>query len=80
MGSPRDDDEDMLKTQDLFLGLMMPPDDMLTNQSGEDEQQDQFLQELRHIAGRPDPSLMQDYRLPIKQDIDFQLHTDDEKF
>ena len=37
MGSPRDDDEDMLKTQDLFLGLMMPPDDMLTNQSGEDE-------------------------------------------
>jgi hypothetical protein len=53
----------------------MPADDLLTNQSGEDEMQDQFLQELRHIAGRPDPSLMQDYRLPIKQDIDFQLNT-----
>jgi hypothetical protein len=40
MGSPRDDEEDMIKTQDLFLGLPMPEDDLLTNQSGEDEQQD----------------------------------------
>jgi hypothetical protein len=31
MGSPRDDEEDMIKTQDLFLGLPMPEDDLLTN-------------------------------------------------
>jgi len=64
--SQREEQQAMLYKTGDFLALPMAEDDNLSNLSGEDQRQDDFLASMMHVASKPDPSLMQKYRLPIK--------------
>lgn len=66
----------LYKTGD-FLGLPMAEDDNLSNLSGEDQRQDEFLGSLMYAATKPNPELMKEYRLPIKP-IGFVVEEDHE--
>ena len=62
--SQREEQQAMLYKTGDFLALPMAEDDNLSNLSGEDQRQDEFLGSLMYAATKPNPELMKEYRLP----------------
>ena len=53
--SQREEQQAMLYKTGDFLALPMAEDDNLSNLSGEDQRQDDFLASMMHVASKPDP-------------------------